>query len=200
MFIYPLVYTLMWLIPFVQHCMMYSDYFAAHPIFSIRMGTVICTMSIGFVDCLIFTMREKPWRSIQTSDGSILGSFFVWRGRQLGSHTNRELVGGSVDGGTLERIMTGSVDGVGMRRGVRTSASDDHTKLALEQARVRLELEREERLERLKERMGARQAADLETGSSDYGPDEEGFVERDGEAVGAKEPKGKEKLVGPVIV
>jgi|TARA_R110002003_G_scaffold96_8_gene7410 G protein-coupled receptor GPR1 len=200
MFIYPLVYTLMWLIPFVQHCMMYSDYFAGHPIFSIRMGTVICTMSIGFVDCLIFTMREKPWRSIQTSDGSIWGSFFVWRGRQLGSLSNRELVGGSVDSGTLERIMTGSVDGVGMRRGVRTSASDDHTKLAVEQARVRLDLEREERLERLKERMAARQAADLEAGSSDYGSDEEGFVERDGEAVGAKEPKGKEKLVGPVIV
>jgi G protein-coupled receptor GPR1 len=184
MFIYPLVYTLMWLIPFVQHCMMYSDYFAGHPIFSIRMGTVICTMSIGFVDCLIFTMREKPWRSIQTSDGSIWGSFFVWRGRQLGSLSNRELVGGSVDSGTLERIMTGSVDGVGMRRGVRTSASDDHTKLAVEQARVRLDLE----------------AEDLEAGSSDYGSDEEGFVERDGEAVGAKEPKGKEKLVGPVIV
>ncbi|KAH7089068.1 G protein-coupled glucose receptor regulating Gpa2-domain-containing protein [Paraphoma chrysanthemicola] len=197
MFIYPLVYTLMWLIPFVQHCMMYDDYQASHPIFWIRIVSTICQMILGFVDCLIFSMREKPWRSIQNSDGSFWGSFAIWRNSRLASVSSCGLVVGSMDGAGMEASMAGSMSGAGgtnARRSVRTSASDDQTKLAVEQARARLDLEREDRLERMRKLLEERAKADEERASWE----EEGG--RSGEGNGAvQEPKGKEKLVGPVV-
>nr|AVD68682.1 G protein-coupled receptor GPR1 [Stemphylium eturmiunum] len=47
MFIYPIVYTLMWLLPFVNHCMMYNDYYAAHPVWGLRLAGTICIASMG---------------------------------------------------------------------------------------------------------------------------------------------------------
>ncbi|KAF2032643.1 hypothetical protein EK21DRAFT_60163 [Setomelanomma holmii] len=201
MFIYPLVYTLMWLIPFVQHCMNYNDHYAAFPVFAIRMGATVCMLSIGFVDCLIFSIREKLWRSIPTSDGTIWGSFAVWRDPRLGSISKSRLVGGSVDGGrgyTLDRSTSVGGNAVtSVRRSVRTSASDDHTRLAAEQARARLDLEMEERLERLR-KVEARETAALEDEGSDC-RSEEKMVEVHDDDEGVKEGKGKEKLVGPVV-
>jgi G protein-coupled receptor GPR1 len=78
-FIYPLVYTLMWLIPFAHHCTMYIEIYAQHPLWSLRLGATICISSMGFIDCLIFFLRERPWQSIPTSDGTFLGSFMVWK-------------------------------------------------------------------------------------------------------------------------
>jgi G protein-coupled receptor GPR1 len=202
MFIYPLVYTLMWLIPFVQHCMMYDDYQASHPIFWIRILSTICQMILGLVDCLIFSMREKPWRSIQSSDGSFWGSFAIWRNSRIGSISSCGLVVGSVDSGGMETSMAGSVSGAGganARRSVRTSASDDQTKVAVEQARVRLDLEREDRLERMKKRLEERAKADKERASEEGDSDgEEGSRNDEGNGV-VREPKGKDKLVGPVV-
>lgn len=161
MFIYPLVYTLMWLIPFVQHCMMYSDYFAHHPMWFFRIGGTICITSMGFIDCLIFSLREKPWRSIQTSDGTIWGSLAVWRsprlsnaglGRGRGGSRSSSAGGVMLVNGDTERLAR-------IRSSVRTSASDDFTRIAAEQARVRLDMEREERLARMKERVVARRKA-----------------------------------------
>ncbi|KAA8627531.1 plasma membrane G-protein coupled receptor [Pyrenophora tritici-repentis] len=71
MFIYPLVYTLMWLLPFVQHCTNYQDHYVQHPIYFLRLGSTICITSMGFVDCVIFSLREKPWRKIPSSDGTL---------------------------------------------------------------------------------------------------------------------------------
>ncbi|KAH7068839.1 G protein-coupled glucose receptor regulating Gpa2-domain-containing protein [Paraphoma chrysanthemicola] len=202
MFIYPLVYTLMWLIPFVQHCMMYDDYQASHPIFWIRILSTICQMILGLVDCLIFSMREKPWRSIQSSDGSFWGSFAIWRNSRIGSISSCGLVVGSVDSGGMETSMAGSVSGAGganARRSVRTSASDDQTKVAVEQARVRLDLEREDRLERMRKRLEERAKADKERASEEGDSDgEEGSRNDEGNGV-VREPKGKDKLVGPVV-
>jgi hypothetical protein len=79
MLIYPLGYTLMWLLPFVQHCMMYQDYYARHPIWPLRLGGTICIPSMGFIDRLIFFLREKPWKAIATSDSTLFGSFLTWR-------------------------------------------------------------------------------------------------------------------------
>lgn len=129
-FIYPLVYTLMWLIPFIQHCMMYSDYFAHHLMWFFRIGASICITSMGFVDCLIFSLREKPWRSIQTSDGTLWGSFAVWRSPRL---SNAGLVTMSVEGvGGRGMVLEPTLEAGGdwtriarIKSSVRTSASDD---------------------------------------------------------------------------
>lgn len=112
MFIYPIVYTLMWVMPFVHHCLQYNNYFAAHPIWFIRLGATICMTSMGFVDCLIFSVREKPWRKMQTSGGTVWGSLAVWRSSRpsdaglspMSTERNQEIR-------TLERSMTESAGG-----------------------------------------------------------------------------------------
>ncbi|KAF2829267.1 hypothetical protein CC86DRAFT_403913 [Ophiobolus disseminans] len=194
MFIYPLVYTLMWLIPFIQHCMMYSDRFAHHPIWFFRIGTTICITSMGFVDCLIFSLREKPWRTIQTSDGTIWGSLAVWRSPQLSNAGISMSVNGGISGG---RVVLGSTDDgetriARMRSSIRTSASDDFTRLAAEQARVRLDLEREERLARMKERVEKRKAS-VGCGSEEYVSGESRYSGDGDEGVDSGKGKEKEK-------
>ena len=79
LFIYPIVYMLMWLIPFVSHCMSYSDRFAQHPIFPISLLSSFCQCFMGFADVSVFCWRERPWRHIPGSDGSFIGSFAFWR-------------------------------------------------------------------------------------------------------------------------
>jgi len=81
LFIYPIVYMLMWLIPFVSHCMSYSDRFAQHPVFAISLLSSFCQCFMGFADVAVFCWRERPWRHIPGSDGSFLGSFMFWRNR-----------------------------------------------------------------------------------------------------------------------
>jgi hypothetical protein len=88
-----------------------------------------------------------------TSDGSLWGSFAVWG---AGRRRARGSIGGRVGGGRK-----GSVNEEGGRRLVRArsvmmSGSGDSVRLAAEQARVRLERERDERLEALKRKMERR--------------------------------------------
>lgn len=78
-FIYPLVYTLMWLIPFAHHCTMYNDNYAHRPLWALRLGATVCVSSMGLIDCLVFFLRERPWQRIPTSDGTFLGSFAIWK-------------------------------------------------------------------------------------------------------------------------
>jgi G protein-coupled receptor GPR1 len=79
LFIYPIVYMLMWIMPFVAHAMSYSDYYAQHPIYAIRILNIVAQCCMGFVDIAVFCWREKPWRHIPGSDGSFWGSFVFWR-------------------------------------------------------------------------------------------------------------------------
>lgn len=135
-FIYPLVYTLMWLIPFALHCMNYWDKYAHHPVEALRVGASLCISLMGFVDALIFSLREKPWRGIESSDGSFWGSFVFHR-------RDREDV--ERDEGRDRGSFSGSARGRGSQS-YRTSASGDGARAAAELARLRLDMEREERL------------------------------------------------------
>jgi G protein-coupled receptor GPR1 len=69
----------MWLIPFVSHCLSYSDYFAQHPIFAISLLSSFCQSFMGFADVCVFCWRERPWRHIPGSDGTFFGSFVFWK-------------------------------------------------------------------------------------------------------------------------
>ncbi|WPH04390.1 Hypothetical protein R9X50_00728100 [Acrodontium crateriforme] len=79
LFIYPILYMLMWIVPFIVHCLNYSDYFAQHPIFPLTATNTFCQTFMGFVDVVVFCWREKPWRHISGSDGTVEGSFQFWR-------------------------------------------------------------------------------------------------------------------------
>ncbi|KAF2228079.1 G protein-coupled glucose receptor regulating Gpa2-domain-containing protein [Elsinoe ampelina] len=79
LFIYPCVYMIFMVIPFVQHCFTYSDYFAQHPVFAIQILAPICYAIMGFADCMVFCWREKPWTNIPGSNGTFWGSFCWWR-------------------------------------------------------------------------------------------------------------------------
>lgn len=167
LFIYPIVYTLMWLLPFVHHCLNYQDKYILQPIWFFRLGSQICLASMGFVDCLIFSLREKPWKNIPTSDGTLWGSFAVWRssGATRVNSFVREVAGGRLslqntlaEGGPLQ-----------VRNAVRTSASNDQTRMMSEQAKIRLELEKEERLAAIRARIASEAGLDEGSSSEEFG-------------------------------
>ena len=59
LFFYPLVYFLTWIVPFVQHCTQYSDYYSQHPNFFLTcLSTVVLSLQCA-IDCWVFSVREK---------------------------------------------------------------------------------------------------------------------------------------------
>jgi G protein-coupled receptor GPR1 len=69
LFIYPVVYVLMWVFPFVSDCLQFSNYFAVHPLFWLN---VVATCSLALqagADCAVFSWREKPWRRVRRNGG-----------------------------------------------------------------------------------------------------------------------------------
>lgn len=211
LFIYPLVYTFMWLMPFVMHCMNYRELYALRPVWFVRMASTICMTSIGFVNFVVFTVREQPWRSIPTSDGTLWGSFVVWRSdaRANGTRANSWASSGcgrpSIQGTASE-----DMEGRAGRLGARTSASqgvNSRTDVGL--ARVRLRLEREDRLEaNMRRENQAREAAAMaamaameEEGEEEEEDPSEREKNRQGKMVqrqGSRREKGKVRVVGQV--
>ncbi|KUJ16167.1 family A G protein-coupled receptor-like protein [Mollisia scopiformis] len=80
LFIYPLVYMGMWILPFVSHVLQYDDRFAVNPPFGLTCVTTICICSQAAVDCWLFSTREKPWRQIPGTDGTFWASLKLWSG------------------------------------------------------------------------------------------------------------------------
>lgn len=133
--------------------MNYWDKWALNPVEFLRVGSSICISLMGFADALIFSLREKPWRGIEESDGSFWGSFVIrmslWGARKI-------------DGADEEQVAPhrGS-------QSYRTSATGESARIAAEQARHRLDLEREER----RKAIGNRSSNDFD-GDSEGGYDE----------------------------
>lgn len=163
MFIYPIVYVLVWLFPFINHCLFYKDQFTLRPVYWLSMINVICVTSMGAIDCLVFSLRERPWRHIPCSDGSFFGSFVWWRpalqpnGAPLPScarpsdllhRANTEAnpdtpcVRPEQDGWKSSVIRAGRNVGTHSRT---SGSSSDQAKAQAMIARTRLELEKEER-------------------------------------------------------
>ncbi|KAH0264194.1 hypothetical protein KCU91_g12217, partial [Aureobasidium melanogenum] len=78
LFIYPVTYLMIWIIPFVYHSCNYSDKYAAHPIPILALLSNFCVTFAGTVDCIVFGWREKPWQHVPGADGTFLGSFMFW--------------------------------------------------------------------------------------------------------------------------
>lgn len=79
LFIYPVVYLIMWCLPFVAHAMNYSNYYAQHPIFAISALSIFAQCIMGTVDVCVFCWREKPWAHVPGADGTFWGSFKIWK-------------------------------------------------------------------------------------------------------------------------
>lgn len=156
MFIYPLAYVLVWLFPFINHCFTYSDAFARHPVYWLNLISTICITLMGAIDCLIFSLRERPWRHIAFSDGTFLGSFQFWHhasaptagvSPRACAEANPETPVGVVEG------WKGSVKRAG-RSVARSSGNSDYVRDQADMARLRLEMEKEERRGTLGEESG----------------------------------------------
>jgi hypothetical protein len=159
MFVYPLVYILMWLVPFIYNILNYNNHYANHPIFFIRIGQIVCLTSMGFVNSLIFCLREKPWRSILMSGGTLWGSLALWSSPRTSGSTSER---GKKSSASRERSWAGSASKTltRVRNSVRTSANADHTRRAAERARNRLDIEKVERLAAMTQRMERGRIAD----------------------------------------
>jgi hypothetical protein len=151
--IYPLVYTLMWLIPFAHHCTMYIERYAQHPLWFLRLGATICISSMGFIDCLIFFLRERPWQSIATGEGTFRGSRMVWKShksKKTGTGQSQDTWTGKL-GWTLQlppktprpSLLERFKESLTFRS---RRHSNDYARVTAAHARVRLQLERTERL------------------------------------------------------
>ena len=93
LFIYPVVYMGMWLIPFTSHCLSYSDYFAQHP--TVPLDTIVADVNLDmpvllyrFEDMTVFgaersTLGPIVRRAVNsagvglTPDGNPEEAFFV---------------------------------------------------------------------------------------------------------------------------
>ena len=78
LFIYPVVYLCMWLIPFAGHCLNYSDFYSRNPPYILNCFVVVIIPLQCAVDCWLFSYREKPWRYIPGSRGTFWNSFAFW--------------------------------------------------------------------------------------------------------------------------
>ena len=79
LFTYPIAYICMWIIPFTIHCIQYNNYWAQHPPYVLSCLSIFCVTTMGAVDCLIFCLRERPWRHTPASDRAFWGCFCFWR-------------------------------------------------------------------------------------------------------------------------
>lgn len=80
LFIYPLAYIGMWMVPLVCQILEYDSRFAAKLPFGLRCVSTICLCSQAAIDCWLFSSREKPWKHIPRTDGTFTGSLRFWTG------------------------------------------------------------------------------------------------------------------------
>jgi G protein-coupled receptor GPR1 len=90
LFIYPLIYLLLWILPFVQHCLNYTDYYVAHPQFWLSVCTTCLLALQAGVDCVVFSWRERPWRRMTGSPFLSVWAFRKLRARFSAKHEHSD--------------------------------------------------------------------------------------------------------------
>jgi G protein-coupled receptor GPR1 len=64
LFLYPIVYIIVWTIPFVVQVKMFNDYYVEHPVFGLSLTqTIMLSLQAG-TDSILFSWTEKPWRRV----------------------------------------------------------------------------------------------------------------------------------------
>ncbi|OCL13842.1 hypothetical protein AOQ84DRAFT_81888 [Glonium stellatum] len=153
LFLYPMAYICMWIIPFTVHCMQYNNYWAQHPPYVLSCLFLFCLTIMGAVDCLIFSLREKPWRHIPASDRTFWGSFHCWRKLELptseepGMKEKRNSSVGTNPGSDIPALppqVSGLIQPPRLAQ-FRLLKSSDQQQAAADMAYERLKIEQEER-------------------------------------------------------
>ena len=100
LFIYPLIYMLMWTLPFVMHCLQYTDYYSQNPPYALAVLVTAVLALQGAVDSVLFSTREKPWRhlnksrfwgwGIQWGKSKIMGESREGRSSEEAAYDNRQ--------------------------------------------------------------------------------------------------------------
>ncbi|KAK3323799.1 G protein-coupled glucose receptor regulating Gpa2-domain-containing protein [Cercophora scortea] len=98
---YPLVYMIIWVFPFVSHVMGYDDSVRPDDPQWLLVVSIISLCVQGAVDCLLFTIREQPWRHAKAGFWASLGKRLTlkwsgsWRDVGMAGRTREEML---VDG------------------------------------------------------------------------------------------------------
>lgn len=96
LFIYPLVYTLMWVPPLVSNAMEFTEKYVHRPSFFLHCVVAFTIPFQCFVDCWLFTIREKPWRYIPETQR---GNWMTRYGFGVGNCAGNSADIGAEDGG-----------------------------------------------------------------------------------------------------
>ncbi|KAH7353245.1 G protein-coupled glucose receptor regulating Gpa2-domain-containing protein [Plectosphaerella cucumerina] len=89
LFIYPVIYVLVWVLPFIAHIFRWDDPNKAGP-FGLVYASLVSLCIQGFADSVLFAMREKPWRHPRRASVSSTGTLFR---RRHSSHANNNYDG-----------------------------------------------------------------------------------------------------------
>ncbi|KAI0161835.1 G protein-coupled glucose receptor regulating Gpa2-domain-containing protein [Hypoxylon sp. FL1284] len=71
LFVYPAIYLLTWIAPFVSHVTWFNDEYAieptypGHPPMSLQLVSLVSLCIGAAVDCAFFSLWEKPWRHLR---------------------------------------------------------------------------------------------------------------------------------------
>lgn len=98
LFVFPVVYFLMWILPFVYHMTQYSDYHVYTPIHSLAAIASFMIPLHGLVDVVVYARNEKPWRSwrFQSSEARLSARRSVARPVVYNVETGEEEMKGPV--------------------------------------------------------------------------------------------------------
>ncbi|KAH8885519.1 hypothetical protein GQ53DRAFT_356033 [Thozetella sp. PMI_491] len=77
-FLYPLVYIIIWVFPFVSHILGYDDAITAEDPQWLLMLSIISLCVQGTVDCMLFSIREKPWKHMKGGFWKNLAKRLTW--------------------------------------------------------------------------------------------------------------------------
>lgn len=93
LFIYPLVYTIIWILPFTSHILTWSDDDDSVP-FGILVAALVSLCIQGAVNSLLFSVWEKPWRHVRGDRGA--RGLRVGKGPVVGRTRDEMMVDGRI--------------------------------------------------------------------------------------------------------
>ncbi|MBE3046238.1 hypothetical protein IMZ48_27615 [Candidatus Bathyarchaeota archaeon] len=92
LFIYPLVYTIIWIVPFVSHVLTWPDEEDEVP-YPIAVVALVSVCIQGAANSVLFSVWEKPWRHVR---GDNVAGFRVGKGALVGRTREEMMVDGRI--------------------------------------------------------------------------------------------------------
>jgi G protein-coupled receptor GPR1 len=71
LFIWPVVYTAVWIVPLISQCLQYTDKYALNQPYGLRVAVAAMLALQAGIDATVFTLREQPWKRPRRSTSLI---------------------------------------------------------------------------------------------------------------------------------